>query len=185
MNVSTRVCVQACTQGTIIPMDAPDIPPPPTREVHLKPTSVNHTIHVPNLSPPRPPPRHAHGSDRVLILLLCKCMDDNAQHTMERHAAINEPSGDNCVYTGQTVLCNVPVMHAHCLNPMHTLLLPISRNSILLLRPNHQILFPGNFYPFMLLTICATKATRSSQSRIWGKNPVFLVLGFRLFSPVS
>lgn len=29
------------------------------------------------------------------------------------------------------------------------LLLPISRNSILLLRPNHRILFPGNFYPFV------------------------------------
>lgn len=29
------------------------------------------------------------------------------------------------------------------------LLLPISRNSILLLRPNLQILFPGNSYPFM------------------------------------
>lgn len=42
-------------------------------------------------------------------------------------------------------------MHAHCLNPMHTLLLPIARNSILLQRPNHQILFPGNFYPFMSL----------------------------------
>lgn len=35
------------------------------------------------------------------------------------------------------------------------LLLPISRNSILLLRPNHQILFPGNFYPFMWCTMCA------------------------------
>lgn len=33
------------------------------------------------------------------------------------------------------------------------LLLPISRNSILLLRPNRQILFPGNFYPFMSCTI--------------------------------
>lgn len=48
------------------------------------------------------------------------------------------------------------------------LLLPISRNSILLLRPNLQILFPGNFYPFMWRTMCAmrTKATRSSQSRL-------------------
>lgn len=66
-NLSPSVCVQACTQGTIIPMDAPDIPPPPTRQVHLKPTSVNHTIPSPQpfLSPPRPPPRHAHGCDRV------------------------------------------------------------------------------------------------------------------------
>lgn len=48
------------------------------------------------------------------------------------------------------------------------LLLPISRNSILLLRPNRRILFPGNFYPFMCCTMCAmrTKATRTSQSRI-------------------
>lgn len=37
------VCVQACTQGTIIPMDTPDIPPrPPPCQVYLKPTSVNH-----------------------------------------------------------------------------------------------------------------------------------------------
>lgn len=35
------------------------------------------------------------------------------------------------------------------------LLLPSSRNSILLLRPNRQILFPGNFYPFMwLYNVC-------------------------------
>lgn len=105
----------------------------------------------PFLFPPRPPPRHAHGSDPVLILLLCNCLDDNAQHTIERHGSIYEPSGDNFVYTSHTVPCKVPLMHAHCLNPMHTLLLPISRNSILLLRPNHQILFPGNFYPFMWL----------------------------------
>lgn len=48
------------------------------------------------------------------------------------------------------------------------LLLPISRNSILLQRPNRQILFPGNFYPFMWRIMCAmgTKATRKSQSRL-------------------
>lgn len=34
------------------------------------------------------------------------------------------------------------------------LLLQISRNSILLLRPNLQILFPGNFYPFMCCCVC-------------------------------
>lgn len=54
-SLSPRVCVQACTQGTIIPIDAPDIPPPPTRQVHLKPPPVNHTIHVPNLSFSTPP----------------------------------------------------------------------------------------------------------------------------------
>lgn len=48
------------------------------------------------------------------------------------------------------------------------LLLPFSRNSILLLRPNHRILFPGNFYPFMWCTVCAMrmKATRTSQGRL-------------------
>lgn len=76
------------------------------------------------------------------------------------------------VYIGHKhCLARVPLMHAHCLDPMHTLLLPIARNSILLQRPNHQILFPGNFYPFMSLrsvsvcmcALCWTKATRSSH----------------------
>lgn len=31
--------------------------------------------------------------------------------------------------------------------------LPFCRNSILLLRPNHRILFPGNFYPFRSGTV--------------------------------
>lgn len=153
VNLSTRVCVQACTQGTIIPMDAPDMPPtsnpPGPPKTHV--CQSHNSCPQPFLSPPRPPPRHAHGSDPILILLLCNCLDDNAQHIMERHGSRNEPGGDNFVYTGHTMPCKVPVMHAHCLNPMHTLLLPISRNSILLLRPNHQILFPGNFYPFMWL----------------------------------
>lgn len=54
-------------------------------------------------------------------------------------------------------------MRAHCLDPMHTLLSPISRNSILLLRPNHQILFPGNFYPFMWLR-CVAMRDESSEN---------------------
>lgn len=75
-------------------------------------------------------------------------------------------NGDN-LFTWVTP-CKVALMHAHCLNPMHTLLLPFSRNSILLLRPNHRILFPGNFYPFMWCTVCAMrmKATRTSQGRL-------------------
>lgn len=66
-------------------------------------------------------------------------------------ALFMKPVAIICLHGSHTVPCKVPLMHAHCLDPMHTLLLPISRNSILLLRPNHQILFPGNFYPFMLL----------------------------------
>lgn len=48
------------------------------------------------------------------------------------------------------------------------LLLPFCRNSILLLRPNLQILFPGNFYPFMCCTMRAMsmKATGTSQGTI-------------------
>lgn len=81
----------------------------------------------------------------------------------------------------------------------HTLLWPIARNSILLLRPNHQILFPGNFYPFMSLRrrVCAcanvdeSKADRRTADRGMKKggeekkNPVLLAIRFRLFSPVS
>lgn len=70
---------------------------------------------------------------------------------MEKRGSINEASGDDCVCTGHAMPCRVPLMHAHCLNPMHTSLSPIARNSILLLRPNRQIQFPGNFYPFMWL----------------------------------
>lgn len=65
-NLSPSVCVQACTQGTIIPMDAPDIPPPPARQVHLKPTSVNHTIQVPNLSFLHP--AHPHDTHTAAIV---------------------------------------------------------------------------------------------------------------------
>lgn len=43
-----------------------------------------------------------------------------------------------------------PTLDGMILNShIQDLLLPISRNSILLLRPNRQILFPGNSYPFM------------------------------------
>lgn len=89
-------------------------------------------------------------------------------------------------------------MHAHCLVPMHTLLLPIARNSILLQRPNHQILFPGNFYPFMSLrsvSVCM-RAMLDESNEIVAQGeegdkkrkriPVFLrSIRFRLFSPVS
>lgn len=97
VNLSIMVCVQACTRGTIFPMDALDIPPPPTRQVHLKPMSVNHTIHIPNLSFLHP--AHPHDTHTVpflfIILLLCNCLDDNALHIMAKHGTINEPSGDN------------------------------------------------------------------------------------------
>lgn len=74
------------------------------------------------------------------------------------------------------------------------LLLPIARNSILLLRPNHRILFPGNSYPFMCWTMCAMRD--ESNENVAGQiteggggggreNPVFPFLGFRLFFPVS
>lgn len=43
------------------------------------------------------------------------------------------------------------------------LLLPISRNSILLLRPSHQILFPGNFYPFMWSQCVAMEDQRNEN----------------------
>lgn len=79
-----------------------------------------------------------------------------------------KPMATICLHGVTPCPAKYQVMHAHCLNPMHTLLLPISRNSILLQRPNRQILFPGNFYPFMWRTMCAmgTKATRKSQSRL-------------------
>lgn len=47
-------------------MDAPDIPPPPTRQVHLKPTSVNHTIQVPNLSFLHP--AHPHDTHTAAVV---------------------------------------------------------------------------------------------------------------------
>lgn len=75
VNLCTIVCVQACTRGTIIPMDAPDTLPPPSPPSLPASTSdppgppktyvcQSHNSCPPNLfvSPPRPPPRHAHGS---------------------------------------------------------------------------------------------------------------------------
>lgn len=65
---------------------------------------------------------------------------------------------------------------------MHTLLLPFCRNSILLLRPNHRILFPGNFYPFIWFTarVLRIEATRPSLGTIRKKNQSFpfLFLGY-------
>lgn len=92
-------------------------------------------------------------------------------------------NGDN-LFTWVTP-CKVALMHAHCLNPMHTLLLPFSRNSILLLRPNHRILFPGNFYPFMWCTVCAMrmKATRTSQGRLRKKKIQSLTFSFSDYFP--
>lgn len=55
-------------------------------------------------------------------------------------------------------------MRAHCLNPMHTLLWPFCRNSILLLRPNRRILFPGNFYPFMPCTQARATVDESDEN---------------------
>lgn len=62
------------------------------------------------------------------------------------------------------------------------LLLPISRNSILLLRPNRQILSPGNFYPFMWRTTCSDE-DESNEDLRRKKNPVFPVSRFQAIFP--
>ena len=83
---------------------------------------------------------------------------------------------------------------------MHTLLLPISRNSILLLRPDHQILFPGNFYPFMCWNkkkkkknvcdedeksneIVATSGSRRKREKGGNKNPRVSLPRFQAIFP--
>lgn len=163
-----RVCVSrpAHREQLFLRRHTPTSTPPGPPKTHV---CQSHSIHIPHLSFLYPAhPHDTHTAPLLFImLLLCNCLDDNAPHIMARRGIIWS-QWRQFVYMGHIVPCRVPVMHAHCLNPMHTLLLPISRNSILLQRPNHQILFPGNFYPFMWDTMCAmgTKATTKSHIRL-------------------
>lgn len=95
-----QVCVQACTRATIIPMDAPDIPPPPLRQVYLKHVCQSHSIHIPNLSFLHP--AHPHDTHTApflfIILLLCNCLDDNALHIMARVALCMKPMATICLH---------------------------------------------------------------------------------------
>lgn len=84
-----------------------------------KPTPVNHIQFIsptfPFFTPPTPAPL------LFRILLLCKCLDDNALHIMADRAS-KRRQWPQFVYIGQIVPCKAQVIHAHCLNPMHTLL---------------------------------------------------------------
>lgn len=95
-----RVCVQACTQATIIPMDAPDVPPPPLRQVYLRHVCQSRSIHIPNLSFLHP--AHPHDTHTApflfIILLLCNCLDDNALHIMAMVALWMKPMATICLH---------------------------------------------------------------------------------------
>lgn len=145
----------------------------------------------PFLSPPRPPPRHAHGSDRVLILLLCNCLDDNAQHIMERHGSICEPRWR------QYCLHGAPPCPEKCQWCMHIVwirCIPCFCRS--LVTPSCSCAqIPESCSRVISIHLCGFNVRDEDESdeivaeQIAGgrgeKNPVFLVLGFRLFSPVS
>lgn len=87
--------------------------PPGPLKTHV---CQSHSIHIPFLSPPRPPPRHTHTAPILLIiLLLCNCLDDNALHIMAKAWHYIWTQWRQFVYMGHTVSCKVPVMHPHCL----------------------------------------------------------------------
>lgn len=105
------------TQGTIIPMDAPDIPPPPTRQVHQKPTSVcqSHNSYpqpFPFSTPPTPTTRTL-APFLFIILLLCNYLDDNALHINGRAWHYIWTQWRQFVYMGHT---SCPAKYQWCMH---------------------------------------------------------------------
>lgn len=141
-------CVLACThreQLFLWRQTLPRLPKNPCLSITLD------SYPPPFLLPPRPPPRHAHRSIAVYNVNTMQLLGDNAPLRTARTPAQRDKRSRRrpVFYPGPPEPRRPPAMRAHCPPPVHTLPLPTSRSSILLLRPNRRILFPGNFDPSM------------------------------------
>lgn len=148
----------------------------------------SHSIHIPNLSFLHPAhPHDTHTAPLLfIILLLCNCLDDNALHIMARHGTIDEPNGDN-LFTWPT---QCPAKYQWCMHIVWIQCIPCFCRS--LVTPSCSCAqITKSCSRVISIHLCVYNVCDEDESnenvaeQITEKNPVFPVLGFKLFSPVS
>lgn len=141
------------------------------------------SIHFPYLSPPRPPPRHAHRSITVYNIITMQLFGYNALHIMAIYKTIYETIGDN-LFTWVT-LC--PAKHKWCMHIVWIKCIPCFCRSLVAPSCSCAQITKSCSRVISIHLWCVYNEDESNEEsqQIKKKNPVFPVLGFRLFSPVS